>query len=413
MDSIKLEPYTYIHILDLNTNLTRLEEGPKTLFRLDHEEIVLAPQKMVKLPPTSYVVIGNPVILDAHKKVSVNPDGTLKNRFGEQAIKTSEEFPDPFPLYPGEELLTKEPKKYVVAGKDESIQIEVLRDYTDGNKVNRYAGQIYQIRGPITYIPRIEETYLKTIKATTITKNQGLILKAKNNFTDKKGIPHYAGQTVLYTEIGSYIPEAEETIVKQVKGVVLDSKKALHIEALREFTDVVGKKRVAGEQWIITNEQIQTYIEGVDERIVAEIKPITLTSREYCLIENPYKDGKPQWGKEEIRIGERTFFLQPHEKLIGSIMKIQILDENDALILEATEDFYDTEFKVHRRARENWMVKGPREYIPHVSTIIKKTRRALALDSNEGVYIRDMVTGKVHAVIGEKVLLNVSNQSHL
>jgi len=410
MDSIKLEPYTFIHILDLNTNITRLEEGPKTLFKLDHEEIVLQPTKMIKLPPTSCVTVKNPVALDKQKRPIINPDGTLKNRFGDILVKTSEEFPDPFPLYPFEELLDS-PHKYAVFGKDEAAIIQVARDYIDASGKPRQAGEEYQISGPITYVDKVEERFAKKVAARTIKKNEGVILEAVKNFVDRKGVPRYAGESWLYTEIGSFIPDVNEVVKKEVKGVVLDNKKALHIRAIRDFTDAKGIIRKAGEMWMITNNDTQTYIEGVNEEVVQQIKPIILTSREYCIVENPYgENGKPQWGKEEIRVGESTFFLKPNEKLIGGIMKIFVLDENDALILEAEEDFWDKEFHVHRRARENWMIKGPREYIPNISVSVKSSQKAIALDSNEGVYIRDLVSGSVRAVIGEKILLKDTEQ---
>jgi major vault protein len=405
MDSIKLEPYTYIHILDLNSNLTRLEEGPKTLYRMDHEEIVLPSTKMIKLPPKSCVLIKNPVLMDDKKHPVKNSDGTLKNLFGEMKIKTSEEFPDPFPLYPGE-ILDGDTRKYTIVTKDEALLIKVLRDYTDTTGVKRLAGENFQIRGPITYVNKIEEKQIKVVKSVTITKNQGLILQAVKNFKDRTGADRYAGEQWLYTEVGSFIPDVNETIVKPVKGVVLDNRKALHVQACRDFEDFMGVKRHTGDMWLVTNDQTQTYIEGVNDNIVAEVKPITLTSRQYCFVENPYgENGKPQWGKVEVRVGEQTFFLLPNEQIVGDIEKIFILDENDALILEATDDFYDEEFSVHRRARENWMIKGPREYIPNIDVQIKSQQKAKALDSNEGVYIRDLVTGAVRAVIGEKILL--------
>lgn len=406
MDSIKLEPYTYIHIIDLNSNLTRLEEGPKTIYKLDQEEIVLNATKMIKLPPASCVTIGNPVLLDKDKKPIKNSDGTFKNKFGENKVKTSDEFPEPFPLYPGETLVTSA-QKFQIVGKDEGLLIQVTRDYTDAQGRKHLAGEIYQAAGPLTYINRIEEKPIKTTKAITVTKNQGLILKALQNFTDRKQITRYTGESWLFTDIGSFLPDVNENIEKVVKGVVLDNKKAIHVQAKRDFTDALGQQRRAGEKWLITNDLTQTYIEGVNDQIVSEVKPVTLTSREYCIVENPYLNDKPQWGKTEIIIGEKTFFLQPNEKLIGTIQKISILDENDAIILEANDDFYDEEFKLHRTARENWMIKGPREYIPNIHADVKKTQKAIALDQNEGVYIRDLVTGEVRAVIGEKILLKV------
>lgn len=56
--------------------------------------------------------------------------------------------------------------------------IEVVRDYSDAQGRKHFAGEIYQAVGPLTYINRIEEKPIKTTKAITVTKNQGLILKA-------------------------------------------------------------------------------------------------------------------------------------------------------------------------------------------------------------------------------------------
>ena len=33
----RIPPYHYLHILDQNTNVTRVELGPKTFIRQDHE----------------------------------------------------------------------------------------------------------------------------------------------------------------------------------------------------------------------------------------------------------------------------------------------------------------------------------------------------------------------------------------
>ena len=41
------------------------------------------------------------------------------------------------------------------------------------------------------------------------------------------------------------------------------------------------------------------------------------------------------------------------------------------------------------------MVQGPCEFIPSVEMEIIDRRKAIPLDENEGIYIRDMKTGKV------------------
>ena len=42
-----------------------------------------------------------------------------------------------------------------------------------------------------------------------------------------------------------------------------------------------------------------------------------------------------------------------------------------------------------------WMVRGPCEFIPDVEIEIVDRRKALPLDENEGIYVRDIKTGKV------------------
>lgn len=63
-------------------------------------------------------------------------------------------------------------------------------------------------------------------------------------------------------------------------------------------------------------------------------------------------------------------------------------------------DFKDEEGKVHV-AGEKWMIKGPREYIPPIEIKIIEERKCIPLGDNEGIYIRDIKTGKVKKHIGK------------
>ena len=51
------------------------------------------------------------------------------------------------------------------------------------------------------------------------------------------------------------------------------------------------------------------------------------------------------------------------------------------------------------------MVRGPIEYIPPIEAKVLCTRKSFPLDRNEGIYVRDKVTGLVRAVIGETYML--------
>ena len=51
---IRVKPYYYLHVLDNNTNVTRLVVGPLTFIRQDHEKVILGPEPMIQVPPRQY-----------------------------------------------------------------------------------------------------------------------------------------------------------------------------------------------------------------------------------------------------------------------------------------------------------------------------------------------------------------------
>ena len=52
------------------------------------------------------------------------------------------------------------------------------------------------------------------------------------------------------------------------------------------------------------------------------------------------------------------------------------------------------------------MIRGPIEYVPPVQVEIVRTTEAIPMDENEGIYVRNIKTGKVRAVCGETYMLN-------
>ncbi len=79
---------------------------------------------------------------------------------------------------------------------------------------------------------------------------------------------------------------------------VLTDKRALHLRALKTFTDDFGKERMNGEEWLVTYLDTETHILNVYEQLVAVVDVITLNSRQYCVILDPVADGKPQLGRK-------------------------------------------------------------------------------------------------------------------
>jgi major vault protein len=82
-----------------------------------------------------------------------------------------------------------------------------------------------------------------------------------------------------------------------------------------------------------------------------------------------------------------------------------VLGEEEALLLKAKENFGDVENKKERKAGDRWMLYGPLDFVPPVEVEIVETRKTIPLDVNEGVYVRDIKTGKVRSVTAESYML--------
>ena len=51
------------------------------------------------------------------------------------------------------------------------------------------------------------------------------------------------------------------------------------------------------------------------------------------------------------------------------------------------------------------MIRGPLEYIPPVEVEVVTKRKAILLDANEGIYVRDVKSGKVRGICGSTYML--------
>jgi major vault protein len=81
--------------------------------------------------------------------------------------------------------------------------------------------------------------------------------------------------------------------------------------------------------------------------------------------------------------------------------------------LRSTEAFKDTEMDVERVPGDRWMIRGPAEYVPPVEVEVVTQRTAIPLDENEGIYVRDIKTGRVRAIIGETYMLTQVRNCHM
>ena len=453
---IRIKPYYYIHILDNNKNVTRVVEGPATFTRQDHEKLIAGPNPMITVPPRHYCIIQNPVVRDAKGAIVTDKWGQTKNLWSDEEIRFAQ---DPFPLYPGEKLSGAVSPLQVIR-PNAALRLTALRDiYEDveesseessssssseeeeeevseevsetpseeslimgadeasekserKRRLVHHAGDEWLFKGPGTYIPRVEEKVVEVVTATIIPRNHALRLQARREMRDRRGVDRKTGEEWLIRTAGAYLPDVDEKVVGLVPARVLTPRTALHLAAIISFRDVYGVERKAGEEWLVTAAESEAHIPDVYERVVGEVAVTVLSDREYAVVRNPVgEDGLPQLGKRELRRGEATFFLKPGEELEGGgVQPVYVLSEEEALLLTAMEEYVEPGSGARHMPGDRWMVAGPRDFIPDVEVEVLERRRSIPLDTNEGVYVRDIRTGEVSAKMGRSYMLGPNEE---
>ncbi|CAG9320428.1 unnamed protein product [Blepharisma stoltei] len=403
---IRIPPHHFIHVLDTNSNVTRLDVGPKIFIKQDHEKVVTGkdPVPMTSIPPRSFAVINNPVIRNPDKSLSIDKYGQVNVRHGDQEIRFHEDYPDPFPLYPREEIIGRVTALRVVA-PDTALLIESERAFTDEEENKRQPGDLWYFKGPGTYYPRIEERVVREVEAKKIKVNQALKLRAQRELTDIEGNIRKAGEDWLIRTPGAYLPGVYETVIETLEAKILTDYKAIAVRATRAFIDVYGIKRKAGEEWLVTSEMSPLHIIDVYEEFIGDVKITVLDKNQYCVVLDPFDKelGTNRYGFKEQRWGERSFFLIPGESLEGGIKNKYILADDEALLLRAKEGLHSE--GEDRKPGDRWMIYGPCSYMPPTQVEILEVRKAIPLHINEGIYVRDIKSGQVRSEIGKSYML--------
>jgi major vault protein len=266
-DIYRIPPHHYLHVLNQNTNVTRVVEGPITFICQDHEVVTTGVEKMITVPPRSYIVIANPAMREnkgdpaGTGAVTYDDNGMVLVRHGEKEVRLAQ---DPFPLYPGEKAGKIQKLQNIY--KNKALRLRAKQDLVDRQGVQRYAGDEWLFEGPGTYIPHVDIEELGREKAQVIRENTALKLRAKRNTQDRQGVERVAGEEWLVKTVGAYLPGAYEEVVEKVNAAVLTDKVALHVEALKTFVDRFGQERKTGECWLLTNQLTETFIPSVNEK---------------------------------------------------------------------------------------------------------------------------------------------------
>ncbi|XP_017535983.1 major vault protein isoform X3 [Manis javanica] len=401
---IRIPPYHYIHVLDQNSNVSHVEVGPKTYIRQDNERILFTPMCMVTVPPHHYCTVANPVSRDAQGCVLFDITGQVRLRHADLEIRLAQ---DPFPLYPGE-VLEKDITPLQVVLPNTALHLKALLDFEDKNGEKVVAGDEWLFEGPGTYIPQKEVEVVEIIQATIIRQNQALRLRARKECCDRDKKERVTGEEWLVRSVGAYLPAVFEEVLDLVDAVILTEKTALHLRARQNFVDFGRVLRHTGEEWLVTVQDTEAHVPDVYEEVLGVVPITTLGPHNYCVILDPVGlDGKNQLGQKRVVKGEKSFFLQPGERLERGIQDVYVLSEQQGLLLRALQPLEEgnDEKKVSHQAGDRWLIRGPLEYVPSTKVEVVEERQAIPLDENEGIYVQDIKTGRVRAVIGSTYML--------
>lgn len=430
---VSIPPFHYVHILNKNDNKIRLEEGPKNLpLKEDEQLLTEIPLEMLVIQNLYFVKIMNPVVRDEKGKVVFDKQGLPKYNWSKIEYRTRNQYPDPFPLYYEEKVVddydSENPKPIVIVNDGKEISnylfpmkfvqelsyliLKAKLKFSEINEKNeritRYPGDEWIFAGPNYYLPRHEVTIVSEERCRIIKNNQTLILRAKKDFKDRNGIFRKAGDRYLMREKGAYLQDVREIVERITEAYILDDETSLLLRAIYDFEDYYGNFRKAGEEWLITNEVTNSHIVDVHEELIKLQKKIVLKNDEYCMICDPY-DAKTKTNKHgsfKLVKGVESFFLNPGENLQnGKVEKAHILDQNEGFLVQAKENFVD-ENNIKHNAGDKWMINGPLKFIPGVEITIIEKRQKIPLDVNEGIYIRNVKTGKLFKHMGTSYFLN-------
>lgn len=114
--------------------------------------------------------------------------------------------------------------------------------------------------------------------------------------TDSEGKKRRAGERWLVRKLGSYMPHVHEEIIETRKGYVLTDKKSIHLRALKDMIDVYGIKRPAGSEWLVGVDLANSHILDVNEKFVTEVQITSLSNRQYCYVLNPFVNEERRFG---------------------------------------------------------------------------------------------------------------------
>ncbi len=158
------------------------------------------------------------------------------------------------------------------------------------------------------------------------------------------------------------------------------------------------------------------------EELVGTWDKVRVPDGSYAVVLNPFDAARSDIaiGEREVRPGPREFALHPGEVIEGcKVLAEHVLADDDALLLRAERDAphplagTSTEHPANAilRAGEEFLLTGPRRFIPHKDVRIKEHRKRISLAAAEGKYVQNDDTGVVRLVRGPDDFFLAHNES--
>lgn len=159
---------------------------------------------MIVLRPQTYCKIANPIVRNKDGTPKISTFGQVIVKFADFEYRFSDEYNEPFPLFPGE-ILDGGIEQLTVVPRYSAIRLKANREFNEG-EVFYYAGKEWQIEGPLVFKPKVEVDVVGIIEPQVVTQNTGLHLRALKDLEDGEGNKRRAGEEWLVRRLGSYIP---------------------------------------------------------------------------------------------------------------------------------------------------------------------------------------------------------------
>ena len=153
----------FCHVIDNNTGVVRLVEGPYRGPLNSNESIYGIVRAKLIVKEGQYAIILNPY----YKSIKDVKHGDREVRVG----------PIIFSLHPGEELEENKIRNQYVLIQDTGLRMKALKDFVDDAGNERKAGDLWNVVGPTHYIPHKYAIVENGIKAISLGRDQGIYVK--------------------------------------------------------------------------------------------------------------------------------------------------------------------------------------------------------------------------------------------